>query len=192
MVNLGSEDYYRNLGVDPQASPEEIEDSYFRLSYRWAPEKNPGSQLARHTYNLIAQAYTTLIDPVTRAAYDKEHCFEPPVAAALEGPADRSLVLRLCGSGKWGCEFCGSRFNLKEDAEQCETACEIKRVPHMSAVFESRMLEGAAMESIQGASESALVLPSFPREGPGAAGTMQRGVTRVVRTGEDQWAGMFG
>eukprot|EP00656_Telonema_subtile_P048209 TRINITY_DN5679_c0_g1_i5.p2 TRINITY_DN5679_c0_g1~~TRINITY_DN5679_c0_g1_i5.p2 ORF type:complete len:124 (-),score=18.09 TRINITY_DN5679_c0_g1_i5:346-717(-) len=79
MVNLGSEDYYRNLGVDPQASPEEIEDSYFRLSYRWAPEKNPGSQLARHTYNLIAQAYTTLIDPVTRAAYDKEHCFEPPV-----------------------------------------------------------------------------------------------------------------
>ena len=49
-VNLGSEDYYRNLGVSHQATEDEIDDAYARLAKVWHPKKNPGSKLATNCF----------------------------------------------------------------------------------------------------------------------------------------------
>jgi molecular chaperone DnaJ len=62
--------FYLILGLDPDASPADIERAYRRLSRRYHPGINPGDRAAEAMFRQIAEAYETLSDPSRRQQYD--------------------------------------------------------------------------------------------------------------------------
>ena len=63
-------DYYKILGISPDATQEEIRRAYRRLSLQWHPDRNSTSD-APHMMRLINLAWDTLGDPNKRADYDR-------------------------------------------------------------------------------------------------------------------------
>lgn len=64
-------DYYAVLGVDKQASQEEIKKAYRKLALKYHPDKNPGDKLAEEKFKEIAEAHQVLSDPANRKKYDQ-------------------------------------------------------------------------------------------------------------------------
>lgn len=65
-------DYYKILGIAPDATQEEIKKAYRVKSMRWHPDKNPGMDTTAKMQD-INEAYNILKDPVTRTRYDAEY-----------------------------------------------------------------------------------------------------------------------
>jgi molecular chaperone DnaJ len=63
-------DYYKVLGVDRNASQEEIKKAYRRLARRYHPDRNPGDKQAEARFKEISEAYDVLSDPEKRRQYD--------------------------------------------------------------------------------------------------------------------------
>ena len=63
-------DYYRLLGVKPNASPQEIHTAYRRLARAYHPDCYPGSTGSLARMARVNVAKSVLLDPNTRAAYD--------------------------------------------------------------------------------------------------------------------------
>jgi curved DNA-binding protein len=63
-------DYYAVMGVERDASPEEIKAAYRKLARKYHPDvsKEPD---AEEKFKEVAEAYETLKDPQKRAAYDQ-------------------------------------------------------------------------------------------------------------------------
>ncbi|MEN3328428.1 MAG: curved DNA-binding protein, partial [Acidobacteriota bacterium] len=64
-------DYYRILGVKPNASQVEIKSAYRKLALKSHPDLNPNSEAGKQ-FALLSKAYHTLIDPQERAYYDEQ------------------------------------------------------------------------------------------------------------------------
>lgn len=65
-------DYYKILGVKPNAPLPEIKKAYRTLAHRYHPDKNVGNELSDAQFKEIAEAYRVLSDSRKRAAYDDE------------------------------------------------------------------------------------------------------------------------
>ncbi|XP_008497326.1 dnaJ homolog subfamily B member 8 [Calypte anna] len=64
-------DYYRVLGLQKNASQDEVKKSYYKLALKWHPDKNPrNKEEAEKKFRLISEAYSILSDPQKRSAYD--------------------------------------------------------------------------------------------------------------------------
>jgi molecular chaperone DnaJ len=64
-------DYYDVLGVERQASEEEIKRAYRKQAVRFHPDKNPDDAHAEEKFKELGEAYDVLIDVDKRAAYDR-------------------------------------------------------------------------------------------------------------------------
>lgn len=64
-----SKDYYNILGVQPEASAEQIKKSYRRLALKYHPDKNPGDAIAENVFIQIVEAYNILSDKKKREEY---------------------------------------------------------------------------------------------------------------------------
>lgn len=64
------QDYYRILGIAPNASAAEIKQAYRRLAFRHHPDKNPLNLVSDEMMKEINEAYATLSDPANRRKYD--------------------------------------------------------------------------------------------------------------------------
>ena len=68
-------DYYKILGIHPNASEGEIKKAYRSLSFKYHPDKNPDPSVSE-TYKQINEAYEVLSDPQKRAQYDNPNPME--------------------------------------------------------------------------------------------------------------------
>ncbi len=64
-------DYYEILGVDRNASQEELKRAYRRMALKYHPDRNPGDPEAERRFKEAAEAYEVLSDPDKRARYDR-------------------------------------------------------------------------------------------------------------------------
>jgi molecular chaperone DnaJ len=64
-------DYYEVLGVDRNASAEEIKKAYKKMAIKYHPDKNPGDKEAEEKFKEVAEAYSILSDPDKKARYDQ-------------------------------------------------------------------------------------------------------------------------
>ncbi|MEN6317225.1 MAG: DnaJ C-terminal domain-containing protein [Syntrophaceae bacterium] len=65
-----TEDYYKTLGIEKNASAEDIKKAYRKLALKWHPDKNPNNKSAEEKFKKISEAYAVLSDPEKRKDYD--------------------------------------------------------------------------------------------------------------------------
>ncbi|HUW55608.1 MAG TPA: molecular chaperone DnaJ [Planctomycetota bacterium] len=67
----GDRDYYEVLGVQKNASADEIKKAYRQLALKHHPDRNPNDKDAEGKFKEAAEAYDVLGDPEKRARYDQ-------------------------------------------------------------------------------------------------------------------------
>jgi len=68
---MAKKDYYEVLGVNRDASDEEIKKAYRKLAMKHHPDRNPDNPKAEEHFKEAKEAYETLCDSQKRAAYDQ-------------------------------------------------------------------------------------------------------------------------
>ncbi len=68
---MAKRDYYEILGVDRNASEEDIKRAYRRLALKYHPDRNPNNKEAEEKFKEATEAYEVLRDPAARARYDR-------------------------------------------------------------------------------------------------------------------------
>ena len=63
-------DYYAVLGVDKNASQDDIKKAYRKLAMKYHPDRNPGDKAAEEKFKEAAEAYEVLHDENKRKRYD--------------------------------------------------------------------------------------------------------------------------
>lgn len=83
-------EYYSVLGVSTNANDAEIISAYRKMSAKFHPDANNGDPFFEERYREIQKAYSVLINPIRRSAYDSEldtHFFqEQPKLKDTESP----------------------------------------------------------------------------------------------------------
>ncbi len=64
-------DYYKVLGVNKDASQDEIKKAYRKLALKYHPDKNPGDKAAEDKFKEASEANEVLGDPEKRKKYDE-------------------------------------------------------------------------------------------------------------------------
>lgn len=68
---MAEKDYYKVLGVPPEASHGEIRKAYRRLAKKHHPDRQHGSKAAEDRFKQVSEAYGVLGDPDKRKQYDR-------------------------------------------------------------------------------------------------------------------------
>lgn len=81
---MAKRDYYEVLGIDKNASEDEIKKAYRKLAIKYHPDRNPDSKEAEEKFKEAAEAYDVLHDPKKRQQYD-QFGFNAPGAGGFGG-----------------------------------------------------------------------------------------------------------
>lgn len=97
-------DYYRLLGIPPDADQHRIRAVYRSLAKRFHPDTNHGSEAAAELFRQVNAAYRTLSDPQRRVRYDQD------LARRNEGkpPAERAAAAASADPGQKFSRFVSS------------------------------------------------------------------------------------
>ncbi|MDR1003910.1 MAG: molecular chaperone DnaJ [Prevotellaceae bacterium] len=68
---MDKRDYYEVLGVNKNATADEIKKAYRQKAIQYHPDKNPGNKEAEEKFKEAAEAYDVLSNPDKRARYDQ-------------------------------------------------------------------------------------------------------------------------
>ena len=68
---MAKRDYYEVLGVQKDASADEIKKAYRKKAIQYHPDKNPGDKEAEEKFKEAAEAYEVLSNPDKRQRYDQ-------------------------------------------------------------------------------------------------------------------------
>lgn len=64
-------DYYEILGIQKNATSDEIKKAYRKLARKYHPDVNPDKQEAEEKFKELSEAYEVLMDPQKRQRYDQ-------------------------------------------------------------------------------------------------------------------------
>ncbi|MCJ7855483.1 molecular chaperone DnaJ [Lachnospiraceae bacterium NSJ-143] len=93
-------DYYEVLGIDKNASENDIKRAYRKMAKKYHPDNNPGDKKAEEMMKEVNEAYEVLSDPEKKSAYDQfGH------AAFEQGGAGAGGFGGFGGFGSGGMEF---------------------------------------------------------------------------------------
>jgi curved DNA-binding protein len=67
---VATKDYYKTLGVDRKATPEQIKAAFRKQARKYHPDTNKGDAEAEKKFKELSEAYDILGDPKKRAEYD--------------------------------------------------------------------------------------------------------------------------
>jgi len=145
---MSKKDFYEVLGVNQDASEEEIKKAYRKLAMKYHPDRNPDNPSAEEKFKEAKEAYEILSDAQKRAAYDQYgHAGVDPQAGfgggqgfgnfsdAFGGIFDEIFGNRGGHSGRGGV-YRGAdlRYNLEITLEQAAKGTETKiRIPAMES-----------------------------------------------------------
>jgi molecular chaperone DnaJ len=83
---MAKRDYYDVLGLNRDASEEDIKKAYRKLAMKWHPDRNPENPKAEEHFKEAKEAYEILSDAQKRGAYDQfGHAGVDPSMAAGAG-----------------------------------------------------------------------------------------------------------
>ncbi|MBI3141134.1 MAG: molecular chaperone DnaJ [Rhodocyclales bacterium] len=147
---MAKRDYYEILGLNRDASEEEIKKAYRKLAMKHHPDRNPDNPKAEEHFKEAKEAYEILSDAQKRAAYDQYgHAgvdqqagmggFGPGAGAGMGGFADAfsDIFGDIFGAGARGGRggvFRGAdlRYNLEISLEDAARGTETRiRIPTM-------------------------------------------------------------
>ena len=72
---MAKKDLYNILGLEKNASEDEIKKAYRKLAIKYHPDKNPGDKEAEEKFKEVAEAYDILTNPEKKAKYENEGQF---------------------------------------------------------------------------------------------------------------------
>jgi curved DNA-binding protein CbpA len=75
---MSQSNYYKIIGVNPNASEEEIQSAFKALFARYNPSSNPNSMYLKTMFQQLNEAYEVLGDKVKREAYNVSMGFDVP------------------------------------------------------------------------------------------------------------------
>ena len=67
---MAGKDYYKILGVNKNASKEEIKKAYRKLAMKYHPDQNKGDKASEERFKEVNEAYAVLSDEEKRKQYD--------------------------------------------------------------------------------------------------------------------------
>ena len=83
-------DYYEVLGVDRNATEDQIKKAYRTIAIKYHPDRNPGDKEAEEKFKEAAEAYDVLHDPKKRQQYD-QFGFDGPTGSGFGGFGGASM-----------------------------------------------------------------------------------------------------
>jgi molecular chaperone DnaJ len=89
---VAKRDYYEVLGIQKNASKDDIKKAYRKLAIQYHPDKNPGNKEAEEKFKEATEAYEILADDQKKAAYDQFGF--AGVEGMAGGPQDFSQTFR--------------------------------------------------------------------------------------------------
>jgi molecular chaperone DnaJ len=145
---MAKRDFYEVLGVNRDASEDDIKKAYRKLAMKWHPDRNPENPKAEDHFKEAKLAYEILSDAKKRASYDQfGHAGVDPSAMAGAGAGAgfgggfgdvfSDIFGEIFGSGRTGRSsvFRGAdlRYNLEISLEQAAKGFETRiRIPTMT------------------------------------------------------------
>jgi molecular chaperone DnaJ len=142
---MAKKDFYEVLGVNRDASDDDIKKSYRKLAMKYHPDRNPDNPNAEEHFKEAKEAYEVLSDPQKRSAYDQYgHAGVDPQAGGMGSGAGFGGFAEAFGD-IFGDIFGGSprgrssvyrgadlRYNLEIGLEEAAKGIEKKiRIPTM-------------------------------------------------------------
>jgi len=142
---MAKRDYYEVLGVQKNASKDDIKKAYRKLAIQYHPDKNPGNKEAEEKFKEATEAYEILADDQKKSAYDQfgfagvegmsggQHDFSGVFRGFEDIFGDFSSIFDIFGGGFRRGGASGSRVrqgaNLRYDIE----------IPFKDAVFGTKV-----------------------------------------------------
>ncbi len=120
-MTVAKTDYYEILGVDRQASADDIKKAYRKLAIKYHPDKNKSDSTAEEKFKEIGEAYSVLSDPEKRARFDRfGHAATQPGGFSGGFDFDLSDALRIFMEGGLGFSdlFGGGRASYGERVQR--------------------------------------------------------------------------
>ncbi|WP_156764485.1 DnaJ domain-containing protein, partial [Mycobacterium sp. E3247] len=100
-------DFYKELGVSSDASPEEIKRAYRKLARDLHPDANPDNPAAGERFKAVSEAHNVLSDPAKRKEYDETR-------RLFAGGGFGGRRFDAGGFGGFGAGGDGAEFNLND------------------------------------------------------------------------------